>query len=274
MKSTMPFPSPRRSPGCVSSADFPADRPKLCLRTTVLAGVILVFLAGSIRAQTLVDSGSAAPKPGTIDLAQLISTGNQTFPDGLNYFTDNQPGYADGEPGQTFTTGTNSAGYLLTSVAMMTAGLGVDGGVGTLQPYYLHLYSVSGGEVTPLQTLTSGNVAFKDGDWLQWSGLAWPLAANATYAWSFGKASSTAGWEALAVAEANLFPGGEIGLFPPAGGAALFGGSHAFDAVFDLGLTPVLAPIINSPTVSPTNSVFSGTLVTFTASVDASTRLY
>ena len=103
-------------------------------------------------------------------------------------------------------------------MAIRTAGLGSYSGIGTPQPYYLHIYSVSGGNVTLLQTYTSANVTFNDGDWLQWSGLSVPLAANTTYAWSFGKASSTTGWEALAVASGNPYAGGEIGLFPPAAG--------------------------------------------------------
>ena len=128
--------------------------------------------------------------------------------------------------------------------------------------------------MTLLQTYTSGNVAFNDGDWLQWSGLSLALAANTTYAWSFGKASSTSGWEALAVASGNPYAGGQIGLFPTAGGAITFGSSHGFDAVFDVGLSPANVPSINQFTVSPTNKVFAGTPVTFTASVTGAQPLY
>ncbi len=240
----------------------------------VLTAGLLTLLAQSGPAQTLVDFGPTAPTPGFNDIAQLSTVGNQTFPDGLNYYTDNQTGHDDGEPGQTFTTGTNSAGYTLTSVSIMTAGLNSYSGISTPQPYYLHIYSVSGGNVTSLQTYTSGNITFNDGDWLQWNGLALALSANATYAWSFGKASSTSGWEALAVASGNPYPGGQIGLFPPAGGAITFGSSHSFDAVFDLGLVPAKVPSINQLTLSPTNDVFAGTLVTFTASVTGAQPLY
>ena len=150
----------------------------------------------------------------------------------------------------------------------MTAGLDSYNGIGTPQTYFLHIYSVSGGNATPLQTYTSANVTFNDGDWLQWSGLSMPLAANTTYAWSFGKTSqAVGGWESLAVASGNPYTGGEIGLFFPAGGAITFGSSHGYDAVFDVGLVPANVPIINQLTVSPTNNVFVGTLVTFTASV-------
>jgi beta-galactosidase len=237
----------------------------------------LVFMAaagGSVEGQTLTDIGSATPTPGANDISQLSTIGNTTFPDGLNYYTDNQSNHGAGEPGQTFTTGTNSAGYVLSSMSLMTAGLGSDSGTGSPQPYYLHVYSVSGSTATPLQTNTSGNVAFNDGDWLQWSGLSVALAANSTYAWSFGKASSTSGWEALAVDDNNPYAGGQIGLFFPYGGTITFGSSHYFDAVFDLGLTPAQLPGINQITLSPTNNVYAGTPVTFTASVTGAQPLH
>lgn len=86
------------------------------------------------RAQTLVDLGATAPTPGANDISQFSTAGDQTFPDNLNYYTDNQTGHGGGEPGQTFTTGTNSAGYVLSSVALLTAGLGSFNNVATLQP--------------------------------------------------------------------------------------------------------------------------------------------
>ena len=243
------------------------------LRIAVTA-VVLVAMTVSSHAQTLVDLGATAPTPGANDIAQLSTVGNQTSPDGLNYYTDNQTSHGAGEPGQTFTTGSNSAGYILSSVSLMTAGLGSYGGIGTPQPYYLHIYSVNGGNVNLLQTYTSANVTFNDGDWLQWSGLSLVLAANTTYAWSFGKAITSFGWEALAVASGSPYAGGEIGLFPPGGGAVTFGSSHGFDAVFDLGLAPAKVPSINQLTVSPTNQVLAGTLVTFTAGVSGASPLY
>jgi len=244
-------------------------RPKTALTVSVL-----MILTEASSAQTLADPGATAPTPGANDIAQLSTNGNKTSPDGLNYYTDNQTGHSAGEPGQTFTTGTNSWGYLLTSVSLRSAGLDSYSGIATPQPYYLHLYSVSGATAALLQTYTSANVTFNDGDWLQWSGLSLELAANATYAWSFGKASSTSGWEALGVASNHPYAGGQIGLFPPAGGAITFGSSRGFDAVFDLGLAPAEMPSINQLTVSPTNNVFAGTLVTFTASVTGAQPFY
>ena len=243
------------------------DKPHATLWTCLLAATLLIALPGVTHAQTLVDLGATAPTPGTYDIAQLSTAGNQTAPDGLNYYTDNQSVHAAGEPGQTFTTGSNSAGYVLASLSLKTAGLGSYSGISTAQAYYLHIYSVSGSSATLLQTYTSANFTFNDGDWLQWNGLSLPLAANKTYAWSFGRVSSSTGWEALAVATTNLYTGGEIGLFPISGGTITFGSSHSFDAVFDLGLAIQNVPFISQITVSPTNSVYAGAQVTFAATV-------
>ena len=116
----------------------------LCLVSLLLA----LGLAGAVHAQTLSDIGSTAPTPGPNDIYQFSTQGNQTAPDGLNYYTDNQTGHGTGEPGQTFTTGTNAAGYMLTSVAVRTGGLGSStyNGISTPQPYYLHIYSISGSD--------------------------------------------------------------------------------------------------------------------------------
>ena len=258
----------------VSNSDFSFFLPKISRLKMALAVMVFMMLAGAGRSQTLLDLGAAAPTPGANDIAQLSTAGNQTKPDGLNYYTDNQTSHSAGEPGQTFTTGTNSSGYTLTSVSLMTAGLDSYNGIGTAHTYYLHLYSVAGGNATPLQTNISANIIFNDGDWLQWSNLSVTLAANTTYAWSFGKASSTSGWEALAVASGNPYSGGEIGLIFPGGGAITFGSSHDFDAVFDVGLVPANVPIINQVVLSPTNNVFVGTPVTLTASVNGAPPLF
>ena len=76
---------------------------------------------------------------------------------------------------------------MLTSVAVRTGGLGSStyNGISTLQPYYLHIYSISGSTATLVQTYMSGNITFSDGDWLKWTGFSVRLSANATYAYSF-----------------------------------------------------------------------------------------
>ena len=234
--------------------------------------LLAIGLAGSLHAQTLTDIGSSAPTTGANDVSQLSTQGNTTWPDTLNYFTDNQTSYGTGEPGQTFTTGTNASGYVLTSLAFRTGGIGNASGTTTAQPYYLRIYSISGSTATLLQTYTSGNVAFNDGDWLKWTGLSVSLSANTTYAYSFGKASSTSSWEPLAVAT-NKYAGGEMALIPITGGTITTGSSHTFDGVFDAGLVLATTPSVSAVTLSPATHVPAGVQMTFTASVAGASPL-
>lgn len=196
-----------------------------------LLPLIAVAAGGQLCAQTLTDLGPAAPSPGTNDIYQLSIQGNQTFPDGKNYYTDKDP-----PAGQTFTTGTNA--MRLVSVALKTAGLDSGGGYGTpasTPAYYLRVYSLSGSTATLLITFSAPNPGFTDGDWLQWRGLNVALATNQTFAFSFGRKPAGGGYAAMAVAT-NTYAGGEMALVPLSGGTITTGGSHKFDAVFDLGL--------------------------------------
>ena len=131
-----------------------------------LAAGVLMALAGTTRAQSLTDLGATAPTPGANDIAQLSTAGNQTFPDNLNYYTDNAVNHpSSGEPGQSFTTGSAPEGYTLTSVSIKTSGLASYNDISIPQQYYLHIYSVSSGTATVIQTYTSGSITFDDGDW-------------------------------------------------------------------------------------------------------------
>ena len=209
------------------------------LRVAVCAALTLaVTMAGVARAQTLTDIGHAAPSPGTNDISQLSTSGDQIWPDGLNYFTDNNP-----PPGQIFTTGTNA--MKLVSVAIKSAGLDNGGGYGTpasTPTYYLSIYSMSNSTATLLITVSAPNPGFTDGDWLKWSGLNVALGTNKTYAYAFGREPSGGGYAALAVATI-AYAGGEIAIIPISGGAITTGSSHKFDAVFEIGLQPAATNI-------------------------------
>jgi hypothetical protein len=118
---------------------------------SLILQLFAVGLAGRICAQTFTDS-PAAPSPGTNDISQLSTSGNQTWPDGLNYFTDNNP-----PVGQTFTIGTNAMN--LVSVAIKTAGLNSGNGYGTpasTPTYYLRIYSMSNSTASPTATGCNG----------------------------------------------------------------------------------------------------------------------
>lgn len=189
--------------------------------------------------------------PGANDISQLSTSGEANKPDGLNYYTDNQSDHGNGEPGQTFTTPGGSAGIILSSLTIRTGG-GTSSGTGTAQGYLLHIYSVSNAVATVVATYSASNFTFNDGDWLQWSNLGLTLSTNSVYGYSFGKISSAVGgWDQLGNANGNLYPGGEIGIFPVAGGSITFSSSHNYDGVFDIGLTllgpPTTASVSNRP---------------------------
>jgi hypothetical protein len=197
--------------------------------------VAAAFMTGAhLCAQTLANIGSAVANPGPGDIVQL-TTSTTAWPDGLNYFTDNNP-----VAGQTFTTG--SSAMNLVSLSVKTSAANSGGGYGTpatTPTYYLRIYSISGSTATLLNTFSSANPGFTAGDWLKWIGLKVPLEANRTYAFSFGIKPDNGGWAALSVAT-NAYAGGEIALIPINGGTITTGASHSFDATFVVGLqTPV-----------------------------------
>jgi len=207
---------------------------RLKLMNIIIRNIALQLLAAglgaSLSAQTLANLGAVAPTPEANDIYQLSTQGNQTWPDGINFFTDNNP-----PVGQTFTTGTNALN--LASLAIKTAGLNSGGGYGTpatTPTYYLRIYSISNTAATLLISFSAANPGFTDGDWLKWTGLNVPLGTNKTYAFTFGRQTSSGGYAALAVAT-NQYAGGEIATIPISGGTVTTGSSHKFDAVFDIG---------------------------------------
>ena len=206
-------------------------------------------------AVTLTTLGSTAPTPGLNDVSQLSIAGEANKPDGLNYYTDNQVSYGSGEPGQSFLTPGGSAGFTMTSLTFRTGG-GSTSGTTTPQNYVLHIYSVNNGVATLITNYTASNFTFNDGDWLQWNNLGVSLAANSLYAYSFGKISTAvAGWEGMANASGNPYSGGELGMFPVAGGAITFGSSHNYDATFDVGLVSSGSPTAPMVTNLPASAI-------------------
>ena len=230
----------------------------------------LVFiLASDARGQTnapMADIGSTAPPQGPYDIAQTLCTfcgsahGTHDGPDGLNYYTDNGANHGFWA-GQTFTTGTNSAGYNIASVSIKTAGVDDGGGYASPQIFHLYLYSMSGGTATLLAHFTNFS-SHVDGDWVQWNPRtnSVTLAASSTYACGFGRDASGSGWAGLGNASGSPYPGGELAMLPTAGGAVTFGASHGDDATFEIGLNAVGGPAVAlsaSPSYGLTGQVFN-----------------
>jgi glucuronoarabinoxylan endo-1,4-beta-xylanase len=203
-------------------------------------------------AATMTDIGPATPTPGPYDVAQTVCTYCSDAPgtldsvdsNDLNYYTDNGANHGFWA-GQTFTTGTNSAGYELASVSIKSAGVSDGGGYGAAQLFDLYIYSVSGGTAAWIEEFTNYS-AFVDGDWVQWTTGTNPvaLAANSTYAYGFGRDASGSGWTGLGNASGNPYAGGQLAMLPTTGGSITFGTSHNYDATFEIGLTAVGAPTV------------------------------
>jgi hypothetical protein len=215
---------------------------------------------------TLTDVG-ATIVPAAGDISQLIGGDGS---DGLNYYDNNGT-----PPGQTFTTGANSQGYLLNSVTVGTGNQsgGTSGHTGSLKPYTLQVYQVVGGNNAVLiASYTNSSFSFNFGDWLTWSGFS-PLLLqpNTMYAYSFLLwPTAEGGWAAMSVSDSDPYAGGQIGLIPAGGGPIAFGGSGSADAAFDLGLTLPGYPVVTLPVFSPASQVYAGTPVTVSASATGS----
>lgn len=234
----------------------------------ILAAFVVSFHA---RGQaTFSDLGAGVtPTPGAYDIVQLSTNGQAWQPDGLNYTTDNGA-LNNLWAGQSFTTGSNCAGYTLNSLALCTAGLTNGGGYGASQSYDLYLYAYSGLIFYPIASFQAVG-SFVDGDWVQWGGLAsagLTLSPNTQYAYAFGCDATGQGFAALGNAGGNLYAGGELVLIPAGGGSPVTGGSHGYDATFDLGLTPVAqAPSITVDPSSESVQVYPGHQVVFSVGV-------
>jgi hypothetical protein len=240
----------------------------------------LIVTNSSVAVQVL-NLGATTPLSSGFDIAQLSSVGNQKFPSGgLNYYSDNA---ATAACGQSFTTGTNADGYLLSSVYIQWGS--IEGAHVAANPYTLCIYSVSGTAVTLLQTYTNQNSApaMAVGNWTKWIGLSNVLAPNATYAYSIrarSVANTGSGFMQIGNATNNPYAGGMVGLFPSATGTANFGNS-ADDATFliHLGSAPPSAPVIQSVNIAPANSVanpvYVGSPVTLsTVAIGSSPKAY
>jgi len=203
-------------------------------------------------------TGATAPTTGTYDIAQLTVG---TDLDGLNYFSDNAT-----PPGQTFTTGSNPAGYTLTAIQLKTAGVN-SSATGTAKTYTLRLYSVSGGTATLISTyLTDNTVGFTDGDWLKYTGMTNVLQPNTVYAYTHRQNGS--GWDQISAILGNVYAGGQACLIPQGGGTITFGPSANLDAAFQVSMVPNGFPAIQNVSIAPANNVgnpvYAGTPVTLT----------
>jgi hypothetical protein len=225
-----------------------------------LAACALMAATGISQAQLLggADLGATPPTPGYYDISQLLTTGDTTaLPDGsLNNFYDNT-----GSPyvGSSFTTGPDSGGYAMHSLAVKFGGggsVGYAGGNDTTLAggWIITLYKLSGAgntTATPIYTNTVGTLTGSGNtgaDWIQMTGFNQTLLPNTTYAWAIYQPS---GYDDLAYATGKPYAGGAICRIPSGGGTVTYFPSDNDSATFNVGLSQI------SPTLGGTD--FGGT---------------
>jgi hypothetical protein len=191
--------------------------------------------AAGVAVVSLADIGPSAPNPGPLDISQLLNTAQDD--DGLNYYTDNGPSYGRW-CGQTFTAGSDPGGYLLKQFTWKSAGNG--SGFANVQPYHLHLYSVSAdgtraSHIASFKASSSGT----EGNWLRWQGLNVPLSPNQVYAYAIGRDASGSGWEHIGNQGGNPYASGQLMTVAhtTGDGPITYGNTGTSDASFHLGLT-------------------------------------
>jgi hypothetical protein len=234
--------------------------------TSLVVSLTLYQVTGG----TMTDAGVSFA-PGQYDISQLVENTSQNG-DGLNYYDDN-----GNSPGQTFTTGTNSQGYYLSSISMGTGG-GTFNSTTTPQGYNLWLYSISGNKATLLINYTNPSSSFVYGDWVTWKFSPFILKPNSTYAYAFHR--NSAGWAGMATdaGDTDLYTNGQTCLIPQGGGTIVTGNSGTVDAAFDIGVVPIgqapTVPFANGIAISPSQFDVIGTQVTLTEMPTGATPFY
>lgn len=201
----------------------------------------------------LADLGTTPPTPTSYDAAQLVSAVTYQDSGGLNYYYDNST-----PPGDTFTTGSNPKGYLMSSVAVDFQG-GTHNGTTSSEAFDLFIYSISadGTTATLLEDVTNLNFSWNYGDWLQWTFPAMTLQPNTVYAYTFHLRTS-GGWAGASTSPGGgLYPGGQLCEIPAAGGAVTYGNTSGLNGTFDVSLVPIgINLVVGGPTAAP-NPVYA-----------------
>lgn len=237
--------------------------PKLSARSVLpgLASIGLLMFASAAGAATINILGANAPIPGPDDQYQtnFVALAQSPPPGGgaFNYYVDANP-----SPGQTFTTGSNPNGYVLSTLALYDAD-NSGGGFGS-ETFTLGLYSVSGSTATLITTYTSQSVSLADFTWFQWTNLGAILLPNTQYAYAMW--ANGPGWMNLGNIDMG-YAGGQVATVPRAGGTLTFSSVSPWNASFDVGLTPITAITVGQATFSPSALVVPGTSVTAHAPV-------
>ena len=192
-----------------------------------LSAVAMSLTVGMTQAATMT-VGPAAPTVDGDDIAQLVGLSD---PGGnLGHVWSNRPVH-----GQTFTTGSNAAGYNLSAVSMLAR---VDQSSTTSPQWDIRVGTIPGNNFTPLGTETAVGVAIPNTSgttnpqWVTWT-FDNPIMLNANTVYAFDVDSSGSGFISLNN-PGNVFLGGAA--FSSGGGGVPSNPipQHNFDRVFHL----------------------------------------
>lgn len=231
-----------------------------------LAWLVFASAAGA-QSATITVLGGTPPIPGANDQYQTNMPPGAQQPPGLNYYLDQNP-----SPGQIFTTGGNSSGYILTSLAIYDAGNSA-GSLGA-QTFTLYLFTVSGSTATLLTSYTSQTLTLPDSTWFVWTNLGAILQPDTQYAFAMHR--NGGGWANIGNVSGDKYadPAGQLAMIPDGGGTMNFSSSGGYDATFDVGLAPITAVVVSQPTFSPYAITLPGTTITASADVSGPTPYY
>ena len=184
----------------------PSDmKSKPFLKQIILAGCALLAFTLTARAQiTFADFGPTAPTPGLNDIYQVNTNGDSApAPGGANYF-DNNSGTGTGASGQTFITGPNALGYVMTNLFIKfgftglnlpnTSFVGGNDVDGASQGWTIQIFQLNDptgkAPISPTSSHWSSAIrppsppTHNPVDWFQFSGMVVPLAPNTVYAYT------------------------------------------------------------------------------------------
>jgi hypothetical protein len=243
-----------------------------------------VALSGTARAQlSFTDLGLTTPTPGQYDVSQLLTTGDTAGYDGsgINYYDNNSGSSSPGASGQTFTTGANAAGYVLTHLAIKYGGHGYAGnGIGAAdQGWRIQIFQLSGAGNTNASVVYSNTTAatyeYTPGDWVQFSGMAVPLLPNTVYAYTLVVTQNrSSSYDDLGYATGTPYPGGAVCRIQGAGGTVTYYPSDSVSGTFDIDLALFGPPVAGTPTVSPSGTIYDTNSITLTESAVGANPLF
>jgi uncharacterized protein (DUF2062 family) len=227
--------------------------------------------------------GSTAPIPGQYDISQLLTTGDTAGYDGsgVNYYDNNSGSGSPGASAQTFTTGNNATGYVLTYLAIKYGGHSYGGnGIGVAnQGWRIQIFQLSGTGNTTASTVysnvTAATCEHAPSDWVQFSGMALALQPNTTYAYTIVVTQSrSTSYDDLAYATGTPYTGGAVCRIQNTGGSVTYYPSDNVSGTFDIGLALYGPPVANTPTVLPSGTIVVTNSLTLTESAVGTNPLF